>query len=505
MAMRTPRNTLQVTVDRPPSSSASFSPECYEFCESRSSASENTQLLAADEEIENSDYAEELEPLLGAAKQPLWHYKRSSEMCAPLASLESMGMCQLDNEHLRFDLSRNYTSPIDDVSPPSVTEEGLDSPSRIESFDSLSDLAGNSNTFSRNGSSNSIGPAAAANSHPPLLSSSLPQHPSHHHRSPIHHICGSTDSGYSYDNSIDISSITDSSHTGMNDSLYTGPRFSIGLNASKYCNPEDSNIFMKPSNEFSGESETPMQSGDPMKLVSHVHIEADENLRDELERTAMKRQESEVSCVSTTARPPTTHGSDTLDSNSTPIAVSEGSGGQDTRTRKRSGAFSFHSRSSRTSDDYSTLESRADSQKVASLEGEAAQPRSAVEVKRLVKQRKQQVAGDQRNEDVEDEVFSQFSKSPQDKPNSNGHWSSPPQLHDTKVCPTGVSPPPCLPEVRVSCSPPALSSSWNGGESDCDLPANLTPACPVSGTCTCMCIMCSSLCSPLIVCTFLYI
>lgn len=446
------RQNPQATLDLPPSASGvpfPFSPERHDFNGSQSSLSEYTMdRLAVDEDLDPMD---DLAPLPDAtSQQPSWEYKKSKEMCASLASLESMGMCRVDNGHVRFDLSRNYASPTNNPSPLSATEDNLESPSRIESFDSLSDLAGNSNTFSRNGSSNSIGPGPAINTHPALLPSSLSS--SHHHRNLVHQDCGSIDSGYSFDNSIDIS-ITDSSHTGMNDSLFTGPRFSIGLNAGKHCNPEHSNIFMKPSNEF---TVTPVHDGRP------VHIEADENLSDELKKTAIKRQESDAacSCVSTLVRPPTTR-SDTLDSNpfggSEGSTIGEGAGGSDggdTLTRRRrSGAFSYHGRSSHTSDDF-PFDYRIDSRKTGTLERGAA--------KKLAKQRQRQVAGQE--EEGEDEVFSHSSKEGQ---GLNG-----------VSC--GVSPSPCVPDVRVSCSPPPLPSSW----ADSDLPLDKTATCPVSTTCT---------------------
>ena len=505
-ALNVPQPTTSATVP------FLLSPERYnDDSESRSSASEYTMdrhLQAADEEIENSDPVDDVAPLPGATKQkPLWHYKRSTEMCASLASLESMGMCVVDSGHVRFDLARSYASPTNGASPPSPTGDGLESPSRIESFDSLSDLAGNSNTFSRNGSSNSIGSSQPSNNSTqhPLLPSSLPQHHStHHHRSPTHHICGSIDSGYSYDNSIDISSLTDSSHTGMNDSLFTGPRFSVGLNASHHCNPEHSNIFMNPSSEFSEESKTPVEQGSPVKLPSH-HVEADESLRDELQQTAMKRQESDASYVSSTAvRPPTTYRGDTLDSNGTPVGResevggSEGGGGDcDTLTRRRrSGAFSFHGRSSHASGDSSTLDSRTSSTKdTASLERDGTLPRSALEVKKLVKQRRRQVAGvmdgeeeGEEEEEEDEDVFSHFSKSPDPQETGrNGIWGQGSRCNED-VCPAGVSPcPPDVrvscspPEVRVSCSPPSLPSCWLGGDSDPELAAITTGTCPVSG------------------------
>lgn len=454
MVIRQQRDNPQATLDLlHPTSGVPFpfSPDQHEFGGSQSSPSEYTMdRLAVDEDL---DHMDDLAPLPEATnQQPTWHYKKSKEMCASLASLESMGMCRVDDGRVRFDLSRNYASPTNDPSPLSATEDNLDSPSRIESFDSLSDLAGNSNTFSRNGSSNSIGPGPTVNAHPSLLHSSLST--SHHHRNHIQD-CGSVDSGYSFDNSIDISSVTDSAHTGMNDSLFTGPRFSIGLNASKHCNPEHSNIFMKPSTEFTGDTVTPVQDG------RTVHIEADENLSDELERTAMKRQESDASCVSTAVRPPTTYRSDTLDSNATPFGGSEGStigeggggsdGGDTLTRRRRSGAFSYHGRSSHTSDDFPMVDSRSEGRRTGTLERGAA--------KKLAKQRQRQVAGQEEQEE-EDEVFCKGSQ-------DNQRHSSP----------VGLSPVPCVPEVRVSCSPPPLPSSWGN---DSDIPFDLTGSCPVS-------------------------
>lgn len=461
VAMRQQRDNPQATFDLlHPTSGVHFpfSLDQRDFGSSQSSPSEYTMDRPVDEDLDPMD---DLAPLPEATnQQPLWQYKKSKEMCASLASLESMGMCRVDDGHVRFDLSRNYASPTNNPSPLSATEDNLDSPSRIESFDSLSDLAGNSNTFSRNGSSNSIGPGPAVNTHPALLPSSLSS--SHHHRNHIHD-CGSVDSGYSFDNSIDISSVTDSSHTGMNDSLFTGPRFSIGLNASKHCNPEHSNIFMKPSTEFTGDTVTPLQDKGP------VHIEADENLSDELERTAMKRQESDASCVSTAVRPPTTYRSDTLDSNATPFGGSEGStigdggggseGGDTLTRRRRSGAFSYHGRSSHTSDDY-PCDYRTG--RTGTLERETA--------KKLAKQRQRQVAGQEEQEE-EDEVFSHSSKCSQDNQREDG----------ASFSPAAVSPPRCVPEVRVSCSPPLLPSSWGN---DSDIPFDLTASCPVSPSLT---------------------
>ena len=335
--------------------------------EIRDSPTDQQGSTVEDDVITNSDLLR-LPVATDDPNKRTWKYKKSKEMCASLASLESMGMCLLETDHVRFDVRRNYAS---DTSPPSTGEEDEEeedeeeerdnggSPCRIESFDSLSDLAGNSNTFSRNGSSNSIGVGGVAgmSQAPPTgapFSSSLPHHPSHPHqlhtshlhRSPTHH-CGSIDSGYSYDNSIDISSLTDSSHTGISDSLFTGPRFSIGLNAHHHCNPEHSNIFMRPQ-EFSSETTTTPVTGDTVAGTLAID---DDSLRDELERTAMKRQESSASYVSSTvARPPTTQRSDTLDSNTTPVGAEggceEGEGGGTLTRRTRSGAFSYHGRRS---------------------------------------------------------------------------------------------------------------------------------------------------------------
>jgi hypothetical protein len=126
--IRIPRDTMQAALNVPqPTTSATvpflLSPERYnDDSESRSSASEYTMdrhLQAADEEIENSDPVDDVAPLPGATKQkPLWHYKRSTEMCASLASLESMGMCVVDSGHVRFDLARSYASPTNGASPP---------------------------------------------------------------------------------------------------------------------------------------------------------------------------------------------------------------------------------------------------------------------------------------------------------------------------------------------------------------------------------------------------
>jgi hypothetical protein len=126
--IRIPRDTMQAALNVPqPTTSATvpflLSPERYnDDSESRSSASEYTMdrhLQAADEEIENSDPVDDVAPLPGATKQkPSWHYKRSTEMCASLASLESMGMCVVDSGHVRFDLARSYASPTNGASPP---------------------------------------------------------------------------------------------------------------------------------------------------------------------------------------------------------------------------------------------------------------------------------------------------------------------------------------------------------------------------------------------------
>ena len=514
LTMRALRENERAMLDVPPAvggaSHLLFSQLRCDLSDSQSATSEMERLLSADEEIDNPEPTDDVMSLLGATKRQTWHYKKSKEMCANLASLESMGMCKLETDHVTFDPSRSYTSPTNDVSPPSTNGEEVGSPCRIESFDSLYDLAGNSNTFSRNSSSNSIGPALPGTSgcpqQPSLLSSSLPHHPSPHshphlhHRSPTHQICGSIDSGYSNDNSIDVSSLTDSSHTGMNDSLLTGPRFSIELNAGKHCHPECSNIFMKSSERLAVESKTPVVHASPLKLhvakmapPHHLHIEADdESLRDELERTAMKRQQSDVSGVSSTCvRPPTTHRSDTLDSNTTPVgggsdageSVDGDDGGGDTLTRRRrSGAFSYHSRSTRASVDDSTLDSRDGSK--STLERDA---RGPLDVKRLAKQRGRQVAGKTVEEEEEDDVFSHLSRSP-DPPRSGSGSGG--------VCRCSVSP--CPPEVRVSCSPPPLASCWiEGDSSDSEPPLPFsTNSSPVSGdmcsqyalrtyTCTC--------------------
>ena len=245
---------LKATFDIPRSASGTTTmiPYSLQMSDTHSNTSDiDRQLLAVDDDLIYDE--DDITSLPMATKEGrTWQYKRSKDTCAPLASLESMGMCLLETDRITFDVTRNYASPTENVSPQSAPEDEMGSPSRIESFDSLSDLAGNSNTFSRNGSSNSIGPstATAANSstHQEIpLSTSLPhqqsQHthhhtshtaglhrsPTHHHQHPHHQVCGSIDSGYSNDNSIDITSLTDSSHTGMNDSIYTGPRFSIGL------------------------------------------------------------------------------------------------------------------------------------------------------------------------------------------------------------------------------------------------------------------------------------
>ena len=482
-------------VDLPHAPSGScfpFSPERFEYCETESSASGEQGLLAGEEERGGSPAGlgveEEVSLLHG---HHVWQYKKSKEMCASLASLESMGMCRLDTGHVRFDITRNYASPTNGVSPPSTTteeeeEESMDGPLRIESFDSLSDLAGNSSTFSRNGSSNSIG---LAHPQPPLPSSS---HRHNHHRSPTHQICGSIDSGYSNDNSIDIASLTESSHTGINDSLLGGPRFVVGLNS--HCNPEHSNVFMKPSNEFGKEPKTPVQQRSPVKVAAnllHRHnnvIEVDENLQEELEKTAMKRQESDASSASMTVHPPTTRRTDTLDSNTTTVAGSErgsvcgevgsegGGDGWDTLTRKRSGAFSCHGRSSSTSEDYTAADSRTDGSRTG-LTGDAATVTSdsgrggmsaVKDVRRLARQRQRQLAGEREGED---EVFETTLSIPF------------PHSED------GV-PQPVLPEVRVSCSPPPLllpspppplsssppSPSWGrAGESDSGRPSTTFP------------------------------
>ena len=415
-------------------------------------------------------------------REKTWEYKRSPDMCASLAPLESMGMCRVDMDHVTFDVTRNYAG---EASPPSTGDEDGGSPSRIESFDSLSDLAGNSNTFSRNGSSNWIGVATggvtsiAHSTHPPSFSSSsFPHHRSHphvqhtshpHHPSPTHH-CGSIDSGYSNDNSIDISSLTESSHTGMNDSLFTGPRFSIGLSARHHCNPEHSNIFMRPSGHFSPDSTTPVAREGQVELTIQTD---DASLRDELEKTAMKRQESDASYVSSTAvRPPTARRRDTLDSSTTPVWPG-GEGGseggdedcenRDTLTRrKRSGAFSYHS--SRTSvGDSSTLDTR-ESRGTTEREG-----RGGEEVRRLARERGRQVSGRTEGGE-EDDVFGHGSKFGESDATTEG-------ARDDVMC-VGDD----VPEVRVSCSsPPHLDSCWVPGCSDEEeLPFICSDTCPVS-------------------------
>ena len=432
-------------------------------------------------------------------REKTWEYKRSPEMCASLASLESMGMCRLDTDHVTFDVTRNYNG---ETSPPSTADEDVGSPSRIESFDSLSDLAGNSNTFSRNGSSNSIttgGAGISHHTHPPVFSSSLPHHSTsshphtqhsshtHHHPSPTHH-CGSIDSGYSYDNSIDISSLTDSSHTGNNDSLLTGPRFSIGLSAGHHCNPEHSNIFMRPSEQFPPDSKTPV-AGDHGHMQLDIRTD-DASLRDELERTAMKRQESDASYVSSTAvRPPTTRRSDTLDSNLTPVSPGgeggeeDGENGGTLTRRKRSGAFSYHGRASHTSaGDSSTLGSRDGSSSTLGRES-----RTGEDVRRLARERGRQVAG-KTEAGEEDDVFGQGSKLGLSGEGVGGDDV----MFDGDDVVSGAG----VPEVRVSYSPPPLDSCWIAGLSDDEeLPVITSNTCLVSDS------SCLYLLIPLLCCT----
>ena len=341
----------------------SLLPRSFDYCESQSSVSELNEERYLEEEGETGDCPEPSSP---ATLHRPWHYMKSKELCASLASLESMGMCRVDNG-LRFDPSCNYSSGSGGggnapTSPPGPVD-GVDSPSRVTSCDSLSDLAGNSNTFSRNESSNSIGFVNSTHPHLPL------HHSVHRHAadSPTPLICGSIDSGYSYENSTDISSLTDSSHTGMNDSVYVGrPRFTIGLDVRNHCNPEHWNVFMNPSNGLCC-CEDSAVSVDVGKLAkpSCLHIEVDSKLEGDLQQTAMKRQMSDLSCVSTTVRR-----SDTLESSTTPVASSEdgrgevwsegGGGGKDSTLpwRRRSGAFSYSSRVSRSDDDYPQLSYR---------------------------------------------------------------------------------------------------------------------------------------------------
>ena len=497
MAMMTPHDDEELRVPDATCGSGAFllPPERFEISDSHSSTSEmERHLLAADEEIANYDpLGDDVTALPTTSKESkTWHYKKSTEMCASLASLESMGMCQVDTDRVTFDLSRNYASPTNDVSPPSGEE--VESPSQIESYDSLSDLAGNSNTFSRNGSSNSIGPAPSGNAtqQPSLLPSSLPQHPSQLHRSPTHHICGSIDSGYSNDNSIDISSLTDSAHTGMNDSLFTGPRFSVELSAGKHCNPEHSNILlMKHTEAFPAEARAAFAQRNALKSritsARHLCID-DESLRNQLEKTAMKRQESDASYVSSTAvRPPTTRRSDTLDSNTTPVRAEsvdggseEGCDGRGTLTRRRrSGAFSYHGRHSYSSGDYSTIDSREDGITPHDASMDALHPKTLVELRRIAKQRQRQVSGERETVQgegeagEEDDVFN-FPRMPGGVDVCSNDVDM--CYGGVDVCHSGVSP--CPPEVRVSCSPspPPLPSRWIEGDtcSDSELPVVLT-------------------------------
>ena len=442
--------------------------------EIRDSPTDQQGSTVEDDVITNSDLLR-LPVATDDPNKRTWKYKKSKEMCASLASLESMGMCLLETDHVRFDVRRNYAS---DTSPPSTGEEDEEedeeeerdnggSPCRIESFDSLSDLAGNSNTFSRNGSSNSIGVGGVAgmSQAPPTgapFSSSLPHHPSHPHqlhtshlhRSPTHH-CGSIDSGYSYDNSIDISSLTDSSHTGISDSLFTGPRFSIGLNAHHHCNPEHSNIFMRPQ-EFSSETTTTPVTGDTVAGTLAID---DDSLRDELERTAMKRQESSASYVSSTvARPPTTQRSDTLDSNTTPVGAEggceEGEGGGTLTRRTRSGAFSYHGR--RSTGDSSTLDSRGSN----TLERESSDVRTPEEVRRLARERGRQVVA---GKEGEDEVFGELTEE-EGNPRVVDDYDDVIRGENDVVCCGEVFWEP--PEVLVNGSP-ELDSCWiAGGEEE---------------------------------------
>ena len=498
---RTPRDCENPGLGESPLAALSipsYSPgKRFEASDTHSCTSDMERQFEEDD-IVNSDPAmledDGVSRLLPAAtgktkREKTWEYKRSPEMCASLAPLESMGMCRVDMDHVMFDVTRNYAG---EASPPSTGDEDGGSPSRIESFDSLSDLAGNSNTFSRNGSSNSIGVATggiAHSTHPPSFSSSsFPHHRSHphvqhtshpHHPSPTHH-CGSIDSGYSNDNSIDISSLTESSHTGINDSLFTGPRFSIGLSARHHCNPEHSNIFMGPSEHFSPDSKTPVAREGHVQLMMQMD---DASLRDELEKTAMKRQESDASYVSSTAvRPPTTQRSDTLDSSTTPVWPG-GEGGseeaeedwenRETLTRrKRSGAFSYHRHSSRTSvGDTSTLDSR-ESRSTTEREG-----RGGEEVRRLARERGRQVSG--RTEGAEeDDVFGHGSKFGESDSMTEGTRDDVMCVGDDVMLAAEV------PEVMVS-SPPPLDSCWVASCSDEEeLPFICSDTYPVSAPLT---------------------
>ena len=212
-----------------------------------------------------------------------------------------------------------------------------------------------------------------------------------------------------------------------------------------------------------------------------LHIETDDaSLRNELEKTAMKRQESDASYVSSTAvRPPTARRSDTLDSSTTPLwpggeggsevgEEEEGENGGTLTRRKRSGAFSYHGRSSHASaGDSSTLDSRESRSTTTTLEREG---RSSEELRRLARERGRQVSSG-RTDGEEDDVFGQVTKCGPLVCNDVMCGGDDVMLVAGEV-----------PEVRVSSSsPPPLDSCWIAGCSDDEEELNnSTDTCPVS-------------------------
>ena len=521
------------------SSAILFTLEGPEYCESQTSASEfsvDRELLGGgggeEEEEEGGAGRREwlVDPMyhpesdLPAAPQHQWQYKRSKETCAALPCIESMGMCRLDNNHLRFDPSQNYSSGRNSSSPPGGVG-GAHSPARNASYDSLSDFAANSNFISRNGSSGSLGQANPAHHPNPLASLSrfTPHpHPTRPHSGHAHQTCGSIDSGY--DHSIDFSSLTGSSQsavtTGMNDSMFVAPRTTLGLNVGNHCNPEHSNVFMKPSNEFCKESVTPVQQDSLPRLSRQLPLSGG-SLEKELQATAMKRQESDASCVSTLANPPTMR-SDTLDSGATPVWENgdgtgcgegeEGRGGGEEGTqeeeeeevfpqRRRSGAFSFPDRKSYTLEHCPQLICRLEEEKEGREEEEEEEEGSyRTDTCQITNTPTTPAPGAERQlegaqplqGDADDEVFHETCPNC-DGSGRNGLWQS--QFHPPGNGPGNGSPgngiPACplsIPELRVSCSPPSLTSDLIGQEereqgdmdSDSGLGTKVMAGCEVS-------------------------
>ena len=248
---------------------------------------------------------------------PVWAPRGPKDTCATLACIESMGTCHLDDDLVRFDPAHSY-SAHNHPNPSSVdvgSRKNTTSPSRDGSYDSLSDLATNSTSFSRNGSSASLQPSHPYPPHSHTLTTSHPHHTHLHAAAPARQQpCGSIDSGYSNDLSIDLSSLTESCGTGMSDSLFVGTSRtagrSVGLSLGHHCNPERSNVFLKPSADFRPEPTTPVRTE-----CEGVCGEGEGEVGTGMGR---RRRKESGSDGSTDVHPPTLR-SDTLDSGATPV------------------------------------------------------------------------------------------------------------------------------------------------------------------------------------------